>query len=85
MREESWHPYVGFGLAWLRGEQTIGPLSADDSSIGLYIHGGILYDLNEKFSLGFDIRQHFASSLDLAGFAVDGNYRQYALTLGFGF
>ena len=82
--DEVWHPYAGFGLAWLRGEQSVGPFSADDNTIGLYIHGGILFDLNQSFSLGFDIRQMFATSLDL-GFDADANYRQYALTVGFGF
>jgi hypothetical protein len=50
-------PYIGGGIAFINGEIEIsGSGSDDDSAIGGWIGGGVLWRLGPRFNLGFSAR-----------------------------
>ncbi len=48
-------PYIGGGFAFIKGEVEGGP-SDDDSAVGGWIGGGVLWRLGPRFNLGFSVR-----------------------------
>ncbi|HEX5042381.1 MAG TPA: outer membrane beta-barrel protein [Candidatus Polarisedimenticolaceae bacterium] len=60
VKNRSWEPYVGGGVAYISGEvDTSGEnndLEFDDSTIGYWLNGGIKWVIGEHFNLGGDIR-----------------------------
>ena len=74
-------PYFGGGLAWITGEfEASGLGSDDDSSIGLYAHGGLRGRITESFFLGADLRLLLGTDVEIAGVEGDGDYVQFALS-----
>jgi opacity protein-like surface antigen len=68
---EKWQPYVGGGLAWVKAELKISYYeeflvtkqetfsaseSVDDSAIGYWLNGGVMWRFHDKMSLGLDLR-----------------------------
>lgn len=84
VREEGFvHPYLGAGIAAIRAEFEGSPGSKDDdSSPGIYFHGGMDFDLGTNFLLGFDMR--FLGGTDITLFGDDGtaDYAQFVIFLG---
>ena len=78
-------PFLGAGLSLLRAEVEAGGFDDEDSSAGLYGHGGIGFFVSEAFFLGLDLRFLFGGDMDFGGSDVDVNYGQLALLLGYGF
>lgn len=74
------HPYVGLGVSWVDAEadsSTSG--SDDDSSFGLYGHGGAYWTLGQHFNVGADVRALVGTDI---GFG-DADYFQGAVVLGY--
>ncbi len=86
---KSIHPYVGAGLSVINLEfdvdTPIGSADDDDTSLAGYIHGGVLFDLNDRWTAGFDLRALLGSDIDIAGVSGDADYFQVAAILGFAF
>ena len=83
--DTKFHPYVGGGLGLIRAEvETSGP-DDDDTSLGLYLHGGIGYDLSENWQVGLDLRFLFGSDIDLLGNSMDADYTQFAVYVAYAF
>ena len=78
-------PYVGGGLSFINLDAEVDSASEDDSSLGLYLHGGVEFLLGQSFALGLDLRTLLGSEITLAGFDTDADYLQLALTVGWGF
>lgn len=82
------HPYVGGGLTRVDAEIQVdlGGISAseDDSSIGLYGHGGVYWRIGSRFNIGGDIRIVRGTDINLAGLEGDADYEQFAILLGWG-
>jgi hypothetical protein len=49
-------PYLGGGLALVKGEIHIGNLALDDSTTGMWFNAGLMFALGEHFRLGLDLR-----------------------------
>jgi hypothetical protein len=74
------HPYLGAGLSWVDAEGTLsGGGSEDDSSFGLYAHGGAYWTFGKHFNLGADLRALVGTDIEFG----DANYVQAAVTLGY--
>jgi hypothetical protein len=60
VKNRSWEPYVGGGVAYISGEvDTSGEnndLEFDDSTVGYWLNGGIKWVIGEHFNLGGDVR-----------------------------
>lgn len=78
-------PYVGGGFSMIDGEWETGGLSAQDSSMAGYLHGGIEWLTGESFGIGLDVRWLFGSDLTIAGIEGDADYLQAALKFGWRF
>lgn len=79
-------PYVAAGLSVIRSEVEVdGFGSDDDTSLGLYAHGGVLFAVTPTFHVGLDLRGLFGSGMEIGGVDTDADYGQLALVLGFGF
>jgi opacity protein-like surface antigen len=83
--EEKLHPYVGGGLALIRGEVDAPGADDDDTSAAIYLHGGAAYDLAPNWQAGLDLRFLFGSDIDLNGHHGDADYTQLALFVAYGF
>ena len=85
-RSGDWTPYVGAGaalvLAGLDDDQ--GTEVGDDIEFapGLYLRAGVLYDIDEKFFVGLDVRALTLTDFDFARGEGDADYVQAALVLG---
>jgi hypothetical protein len=83
------HPYVGAGLAAIRAEFRGNGASSsaedDDASGGLYVHGGVDFDIGPSLFLGVDLRLLGGTDVTLFGVNGNANYAQFALVLGVGF
>lgn len=57
-------PFIGGGLGWVKGELTGSAsgisVSADDSSYGAWIDGGVFWRFGERFNLGLEGRYSMA-------------------------
>jgi hypothetical protein len=78
-------PYVGGGLSFINAEVEVGSASEDDSSVAMYLHGGVQFLLGDSFALGLDLRALLGSDITIAGVDGDADYGQAALTLGWRF
>lgn len=60
VKNRSWEPYVGGGVAYISGEvDTSGDnndIEFDDSTVGYWVNGGIKWVIGEHFNLGGDVR-----------------------------
>lgn len=60
LKDRSWEPYIGGGLAYISGEvDTDGEsndIEFDDSTVGYWLNGGIKWVIGEHFNLGGDVR-----------------------------
>ena len=60
--EEALRPFLGAGVnyTWTYGQKSSGPLAGTEVSIGnswgLALHGGIDYQINDRWYLGADLR-----------------------------
>ena len=64
-------PYIGGGLALINADleaSDFTTVSDDDSSIGLWLNGGIYWTLGQSFNIGLDLRY---SQADVTVFGVD--------------
>lgn len=106
---EKAQPYVGGGASWIKGEATIRVFSdyfpakqsfeyrasADDSAIGFWAGGGVMFMLGEKFNLGLDLRystadieidvEEFLLSKQAGTIDLDAGGMAYGVTFGFRF
>ncbi len=86
-RDDSWRPYVGGGLsAMIAGvDNDLGGEVADDQdfTLGLYLHGGVQYDLNNAMFLALDLRTLLGTDLELETISGDADYVQLGLAFGF--
>jgi opacity protein-like surface antigen len=84
---ERFHPYLGAGLTYVFGNVSGdgGVVSEDDSSLGVYVHGGAYYRLGSSFSLGLDARSVSGTSGTFFGVETDLNYTELGMLIGWGF
>jgi opacity protein-like surface antigen len=86
---ETIHPYVGAGLAAIRAELRGNGASSsaedDDRSGGLYVHGGVDFDIGQNLFLGVDLRLLGGTDITLFGANGTADYAQLALVFGVGF
>jgi len=79
-------PYVGAGLSLIRADfkGASGGSSAedDDSSAGIYAHGGIDIPLGPGVTIGLDLRLLGGTDITLFGVNGTADYGQIALVLG---
>ena len=74
------HPYVGLGLTWIDADADVsGVGSDDDSSFGLYGHGGAYWTFGEHFNLGADLRAVVGTDIEFG----DADYFQLAVVVGY--
>jgi hypothetical protein len=93
-RESVVRPYVGAGVSvfWVEADQVIKPTQGDRSSdkedefaFGLYAHGGVSFQLGERFQIGLDVRAVGLTDVDvLTGPSGDLDYQQVSIFLGYG-
>ncbi len=87
LRRDRWTPYVGAGLSAIFAgvDDDEGGQVADDQdfSLGLYLHGGVQYNLNDTIFIGADLRTLLATELELETIDGDADYVQLAFVLGF--
>ncbi len=85
-------PYIGGGGTLLSATRTLSQgfteADDDDTTVGVYLHGGIQADINEVFSIGIDYRHVFGRDFEFDGaggtsFDVDSDYDQLTFVLGF--
>ena len=85
-RRGDWTPYVGAGaalvLAGLDDDQ--GTEVADDIEFapGLYLRAGVLYDIDEKFFVGLDVRALTLTDFEFARGDGDADYVQGLISFG---
>jgi opacity protein-like surface antigen len=83
------HPYIGGGVAAIHAEAKGVPgnesVKDDDGSAGVYVHGGILFDIGPTMLLGLDLRFLGGTDITLFGQDASADYVQAALVLGVGF
>lgn len=77
-------PFVGGGLSAVTTAVEVGSEDEDDTSFGLYAHGGIFWRLGEKFNIGVDGRLLRGAEADFDGGSIDVEYTQLSLILGWG-
>jgi len=85
LSEPKIHPYVGAGLAMIRGEVDAPGADDHDTSLALYLHGGAGYDISPEWQVGLDLRFLFASDIELNGHNGDADYTQLAFFVSYGF
>jgi hypothetical protein len=69
----------------IEGDWETGGLSAFDTSMAGYLHGGVEWLTGESFCIGLDVRWLFGSELTIAGVEGDADYLQAALKFGWRF
>ena|SRR5688572_13798655 len=83
------HPYVGLGVTLLTAQAEVdtasGSSSDQDVAPGFHLRLGSLFDVTERFHLGFDARWVFGAGIDLDNLKGDGDSVQLALVAGFSF
>jgi len=83
-------PYVGIGVSLISASAKVdspggGSQSDDDLSQAFHLRVGSLFDVTERFHIGFDARWVFGSSIDLDTLKGHGNSTQLALVAGYSF
>lgn len=88
LRESDFQPFVGGGVTLLNAEfQTdLGnsTVSDDDTSAGLYLHGGLQIRIARSFFIGLDLRAVFGTDVELFGSGGNADYGQASVFLGVG-
>lgn len=81
-------PYIGAGgtliLASVEGDAGGFSVSDDDTTLGFYAHGGVLFRIGTSFFLGLDARLVTGTSLEIFDIDTDADYTQLTAFLGFG-
>jgi len=81
-------PYFGGGLAFTSVEAKVeranGWDSDDDTSVGAYVGGGILWRLGPNFDIGIDGRYIGGTSMNVFGNEVDVDGYTVAMRVGYG-
>jgi hypothetical protein len=79
-------PYVGAGLslirAALKGDNGGVFAEDDDTSAGVYVHGGIDFPIGPSLTLGVDLRALGGTDITIFGASAKADYAQLALVLG---
>lgn len=78
-------PYIGIGLAGIKAELKDAAGDDDDSTAGVYGHGGLYWDVGQNFHLGVDVRGVFGTDVTLNGNDADVDYVQGAVFGGMSF
>jgi outer membrane protein with beta-barrel domain len=76
--------YMGGGLTNITAKIEVSGRSADDSSLGLYGHGGIYWRLGRRFNIGVDARLVRATDINFPGGSTNANYDQLGVLAGWG-
>ena len=88
-RDSTTQPYIGGGLTlmYARFATDFGNVttSDNDSSAGLYLHGGVQSHIATNFIVGLDLRAVFGTDITLFGSSGDADYGQIAFFIGVGF
>jgi hypothetical protein len=63
-------PFIGGGVSFITGDFEAFGISEDDSSLGLWLGGGVYWTLSEHFNLGLELK---VSSAEVTLFGVDAN------------
>ncbi len=86
--KSSMRPYIGGGLAAVGAHITIdtpgGDIDDDDSTGGLYFHGGVYWRIGSRFNIGVDGRFLVGTDVTLFGEEGDADYVQLGMVLGWG-
>jgi opacity protein-like surface antigen len=89
LRDAAVQPFVGGGLtlvyASLDSHFHSFDTSDDDTTVGLYVHGGFETRIANNLVLGIDLRGVFGTDINLFGNSGDADYGQAAVFLGVGF
>jgi opacity protein-like surface antigen len=88
LRESDFQPFVGGGVTLLNAEfkTDVGnsSVSDDDTSAGLYLHGGLQIRIARSFFIGLDLRAVFGTDIELFGSGGNADYGQASVFLGVG-
>lgn len=80
------HPFLGGGLALLSIDVEVsdgsGKGTDDDSSIGIWLEGGIFWTLNNSFNIGFELG-YSKGEVSSFGYDVDAGGGHAGLILGY--
>ena len=80
---ENMRPFLGGGLGFMSAEWDVeGFGNDDDSTLGLWIDGGIYWTINHSFNLGFELG-YSEGDVDIAGYDVNAGGGHAALLLGY--
>lgn len=83
---DSVRPWIAGGLSLLgtsvEGEQGFVVVRDDDTTLGLYLGGGVDFDLSEQLFLGLGARRTFSHDQELFGIEADGEFTQFFLRFG---
>lgn len=83
---ERWRPFLGGGLALLRGElETRGPIASasdSDTGTGLWAGGGVLYAFNNHLNVGVQGR-YSTGDVDINGAELDAGGLHFGGLVGF--
>jgi len=81
-------PFIGGGLASVTAtyevDTFLGDVDDDDTSLGVYLHGGVFWRLGKRFNIGVDGRILAGTDITLFGADGDADYAQLGLVLGWG-
>jgi hypothetical protein len=87
-------PFVGGGISAVRTDLEAvlespdidgsARIDEDDTSLGLYVEGGIVWQFKADFNLGFSGRILIGTELELVDEETDVDYGQFAVILGWG-
>lgn len=79
------HPYLGGGLSDINGEVIVSAFgssaSSENSGLGFWLGGGVLWVLGNHFNLGFDLRVSNAS-VTIAGVTANAGGGHAGILLG---
>lgn len=81
----SFRPYIGGGLAIISAElegTSFTTVSDDDSSLGIWLNGGVYWTLGRSFNLGLDLR-YSRAEVNIFGVDVEAGGAHAGLILGY--
>ena len=81
----SFRPYIGGGLAIISAElegTSFTTVSDDDSSLGIWLNGGVYWTLGRSFNLGLDLR-YSRAEVNIFGVDVEAGGTHAGLILGY--
>jgi hypothetical protein len=91
-------PFISGGASYIYGKSKLsipgsGSISLHDTTVGIFVDGGVFWRVGERFNIGFDVRivrarelEIHLSSIGLPGETLEVNtdYEQLGLILGWG-